>query len=100
MPRRRERLMPRFVPQWLQRRVELDTYVLFDFVERSGASVVPGSRVLDAGAGAGRFCGGFAHTRYTGVDLAVGDAAVDYSGLDAICTLTALPFAEGGFDAV
>jgi SAM-dependent methyltransferase len=92
--------MPNFVPQWVQRRVELDTYVLYDFIERSGASMPAGARVLDAGAGDGRYRAEFAHTRYIGVDLAIGDAAVDYSGLDAICTLTGLPFAHGGFDAV
>jgi SAM-dependent methyltransferase len=92
--------MPSFVPQWLQRRVELDTYVLYEFIERSGASVPAGARVLDAGAGDGRYRAEFAHTRYTGVDLAIGDAAVDYSGLDALCTLVSLPFGAGAFDAV
>jgi SAM-dependent methyltransferase len=100
MPRRRVRLMPHFVPQWLQRRVEVDNYVLFDFIERSGASLPAGTRVLDAGAGDGRYRTEFAHTRYIGVDLAVGDVALDYTGLDAICTLTGLPFDAGSFDAV
>ncbi|MEP7358089.1 MAG: class I SAM-dependent methyltransferase, partial [Anaerolineales bacterium] len=80
-------------------RVELDNFVLYDFVERCGASVPAGSRLLDAGAGDGRFQAEFAHTRYTGVDLAVGDVATDYSGLDAICTLTGLPFSSAAFDA-
>jgi SAM-dependent methyltransferase len=33
------------------------------------------------------------------VDLAVGDSKWDYSGLDAIADLAALPFREGTFDA-
>ena len=37
--------------------------------------------------------------RYCGVDLAVGDAAWDYSRLDALADLTALPFRCGVFDA-
>jgi SAM-dependent methyltransferase len=34
-----------------------------------------------------------------GVDLAVGDAAWDYSQLDAVADLTRLPFGDGTFDA-
>ena len=41
----------------------------------------------------------FARQRYCGVDLAVGDAAWDYSRLDALADLTALPFRAGAFDA-
>ena len=41
----------------------------------------------------------FAAQRYCGVDLAVGDAAWDYSRLDAMADLTALPFRTGAFDA-
>lgn len=59
----------------------------------------PGSRVLDAGSGEGRLRQYFGHCRYTGVDLAVGDAAWDYSDLDACADLENLPFAEGSFAA-
>ena len=38
-----------------------------------------GARVLDAGAGEGQYAHYFARQRYCGVDLAVGDAAWDYS---------------------
>jgi len=100
MPRKRERLLPAFVPQWIQRRVEVDNHVLFEFIEQAGASVPPGALVLDAGAGDGRYRQEFAHTRYIGVDLAVGDVSWDYSGLGAVCDLAALPFASGSFDAV
>ena len=41
----------------------------------------------------------FARQRYCGVDLAVGDAAWDYSRLDALADLTALPFRAAAFDA-
>ena len=37
----------------------------------------------------------FARQRYCGVDLAVGDAAWDYSRIDALADLTALPFRDG-----
>ena len=56
--------------------------------------------VLDAGAGEGQYARHFARQRYCGVDLAVGDTAWDYSRLDAIADLTALPFRTGAFDAV
>jgi len=59
-----------------------------------------GARVLDAGAGEGKYARHFTRQRYCGVDLAVGDAAWDYSRLDAIADLTALPFRTGAFDAI
>lgn len=56
--------------------------------------------MLDAGAGQGRFRPVLAHTRYIGVDLAVGDTTWDYSRLDVISDLTHLPFGQSTFDAV
>jgi SAM-dependent methyltransferase len=58
-----------------------------------------GARVLDAGAGEGQYAHQFSRQRYTGVDLAVGDAGWNYSRLDTIADLTALPFRDGVFDA-
>jgi SAM-dependent methyltransferase len=79
--------------------VETDVFLLYDFGEQAGAMLPPGARVLDAGAGQGRFKPVLRHTRYTGVDLAVGDVAWDYSHLDAVCNLIHLPFAQETFDA-
>jgi len=62
-------------------------------------SLAPRARVLDAGAGEGRHRTRFAHCRYAGVDLAVGDSDWDYSRLHARADLAALPFADGAFDA-
>src|SRR5258705_9882896 len=61
--------------------------------------VGPGERVLDAGAGEGRHAAYFRAAHYCGVDLAVGDAAWNYRGLDAIADLRALPFREKAFSA-
>jgi SAM-dependent methyltransferase len=58
-----------------------------------------GARVLDAGSGEGQYRHHFARQRYCGVDLAVGDAAWDYSRVDALADLAALPFRSGTFDA-
>jgi SAM-dependent methyltransferase len=57
------------------------------------------ARVLDAGAGESRHARLFSDHRYTAIDLAVGDPAWNYAGLDAICDLSAIPFADGSFDA-
>jgi SAM-dependent methyltransferase len=57
------------------------------------------ARVLDAGAGEGQYARYFAHCRYYGVDLAVGDSTWDYSHIHAIADLTALPFAGACADA-
>jgi SAM-dependent methyltransferase len=56
-------------------------------------------RVLDAGAGEARHAAVFAAQRYVAVDLAVGDTAWNYTKLDAVANLCALPFREGSFDA-
>jgi len=58
-----------------------------------------GARVLDAGAGEGQYAHYFGDVRYCAVDLAVGDSAWDYSRLDAMADLTALPFRTATFAA-
>jgi SAM-dependent methyltransferase len=70
-----------------------------DAVERFAASLPPGSRVLDAGAGEGNYRAYFAAQRYIGLDLAVGDSAWDYSKLDVVGDLAALPFRDAVFNA-
>ncbi len=55
-----------------------------DAVRGFGASLPPGSRVLDAGAGEGDYRPYFAAQRYIGLDLGVGDAAWDYSGIERL----------------
>ncbi len=68
-------------------------------VDGFAASLPAGARVLDAGAGEGNYRGIFASQRYVGLDLAVGDSAWDYSQLDVLGDLAALPFCDGVFDA-
>lgn len=68
-------------------------------VRAFAASLASGARVLDAGAGEGNYRDYFGAQRYVGVDLGVGDAAWDYSRLDARGDLAALPFGKATFDA-
>jgi SAM-dependent methyltransferase len=70
-----------------------------DAAQSFAASLPPNSRLLDAGAGEGQYKHYFTAQRYTGSDLAVGDADWDYSGLDVIADMTALPFPDGAFAA-
>lgn len=91
--------LPRFFPQWMQRWVEVDNYRLYEFMARVGASLPSEARVLDAGAGEGKYYDELAHTRYVGIDLSVGDSAWDYSHLDALADLIHLPFAQASFEA-
>ena len=58
-----------------------------------------GARVLDAGAGEGQYRRFFPRQRYCGIDLAVGDANWNYSGLEVRGDLAALPFSDGSFAA-
>ena len=87
------------LPGPLRRHVLIVEAEIEDAVAALGRSLAPGARVLDAGAGEGKYRHHFARQRYCGVDLAVGDAQWDYSRLDAIADLSALPFADGAFDA-
>jgi SAM-dependent methyltransferase len=58
-----------------------------------------GARVLDAGAGEGAHARYFERQRYIGLDLAVGDPQWNYTRLDVVGDLTALPFRPGSFHA-
>jgi SAM-dependent methyltransferase len=69
-------------------------------ISKFAAALPPGSLVLDAGAGEGRYAKYFSGRRYIGVDLGVGDETWSYSGVDAIADLAALPLASAAFDAV
>ncbi len=64
------------------------------------ASLPQGARVLDAGAGEGSYRRLFTRQRYTGIDLGIGDDQWDYTSLDAVADLTAIPFRDASFDAV
>jgi SAM-dependent methyltransferase len=87
------------LPRPLRRHVLYFEVEIERAVEALAAALPPAARVLDAGAGEGRYRRFFSAQRYCGVDLAVGDAAWDYSKLDAVADLTRLPFPDGTFAA-
>ncbi|MBN1872775.1 MAG: class I SAM-dependent methyltransferase [Anaerolineae bacterium] len=96
----RHERVPSFLPAWLRTRIEVNVREMEALMAYAGQRIVPKARVLDAGAGEGRFKEHFAHTRYTAVDLAVGDDAWDYGKLNVLADLEQLPFADGSYDAV
>jgi SAM-dependent methyltransferase len=87
------------LPQFVVRHV-YDFEARIENAVRAFASSLPaGARVLDAGAGEGRHAGFFGNQRYTAVDLGIGDSQWDYTGLDVVADLGALPFRDEAFDA-
>ncbi len=87
------------LPKPLRRHILHFEVEIEEAVESFAQSLPAGARMLDAGAGQGQYKHAFKRQRYCGVDLAVGDAAWDYTKLDALADLTALPFREGVFAA-
>lgn len=87
------------LPEFFKRRINPMEYALREFV-REAAGRHQGQRVLDAGAGEGRFRGLFQGHRYFAFDLAVGEAEWDYSALDACVDLSRLPLKSRSVGAV
>ena len=87
------------LPRALRRHILHFESAIADAVDSFARDLPANARLLDAGAGEGQYRRYFARQRYCGVDLAVGDTAWDYSKLDALADLTALPFRAATFDA-
>ncbi len=88
------------IPYGLYRRLDPFGAAIDAFVSGVAREVPSGRRVLDAGAGEGRFRSFFGHAEYVGIDFAQGDPSWDYSRLDVIGRLEELPFPPGSFDHV
>jgi SAM-dependent methyltransferase len=87
------------LPRPLRRHVLHFECEIEDAVHAFAESLPSGARVLDAGAGEGKYANEFVRQLYCGVDLAIGDAAWNYSRLDVVADLAALPFSDAAFDA-
>src|SRR6516162_640782 len=90
----------RLVPSGLYQKLDPFEATIENFVRGVAAEIPAGKRVLDAGAGEGRFKKLFQHTEYVGIDFAQGDPSWDYSKLDVIARLEELPFPNLSFDHV
>ena len=90
----------RLVPSGLYQKLDPFEAAIENFVRGVAAEIPTGKRVLDAGAGEGRFKKLFQHTEYVGIDFAQGDPSWDYSKLDVIARLEELPFPNLSFDHV
>lgn len=89
-----------WLPGWLHRHLLHFDAVLEDAVRDFAATIPAGAPVLDAGAGEARHARYFTSHQYTPIDLAIGDTAWDYTRIQALADLTALPFRSGVFRAV
>jgi ubiquinone/menaquinone biosynthesis C-methylase UbiE len=90
----RKQRLPRILPKWIKERIDVHIYKLNRFLQDAGENTPKNSIVLDAGAGEGRFKYLFSHTRYIGLDFAIGDNTWNYLDLDIIADLGNLPFSE------
>ncbi len=87
------------LPAFLRRYVMHFEAAIEDAVGGFASSLPAGARLLDAGAGEGRYKHFFPAQRYCGLDLGIGDQKWDYGQLDVIGDLSSLPFPDGTFDA-
>ena len=87
------------LPGFLLRALDPFEARMTDATAEFARSLPAGVRVLDAGAGESRYASLFSRQRYVALDLAVGDAQWNYSGLDLLGDLECLPLADETFDA-
>jgi SAM-dependent methyltransferase len=87
------------LPRFVRRYIMHFEAAIEDAVGAFGSSLTAGARLLDAGAGEGRYRHFFPSQRYCGLDLGIGDQQWDYGQLDVVGDLTSVPFRDGAFDA-
>jgi ubiquinone/menaquinone biosynthesis C-methylase UbiE len=97
---RLRRVLKKVLPACWWDRIDLENASIREWVTKTAGETGAGERVLDAGSGQCIYREYFRHARYTGVDFASGETNWDYSGLDVIARLEALPFGDQVFDTV
>jgi ubiquinone/menaquinone biosynthesis C-methylase UbiE len=86
---------------WRRRTWAFNTERRREWVARHAASLPPGSRVLDVGAGVGQYRDLFNHCEYRAHDFGLEPAtAGQYTTLDYESDITAIPVGDESFDAV
>jgi SAM-dependent methyltransferase len=86
---------------WRRHTWSFNTEQRRDWVARLAASIPPGSRVLDVGAGIGQYRHLFAHCEYRAHDFGLEPAtAGQYTTLDYQSDIIAIPVADESFDVV
>lgn len=93
------RAVEKKLPRALRRYLLFFETTIEEEVSKFAQQLPKGALVLDAGAGESKHAHYFAHQRYIGIDLAVGDVAWNYKELHAIADLSQIPFRTGSFDA-
>jgi SAM-dependent methyltransferase len=91
--------LQRLLPPFLRRFVLHFEAVIDANLANFAGNLPAGARVLDGGAGESSHARYFERHRYVALDLAVGDPRWNYTRLDVVGDLTALPFRPGSFDA-
>jgi SAM-dependent methyltransferase len=87
------------LPAFVKRYVMHFEASIEDAVEKFRSSLPENARVLDAGAGEGNYKHYFCEMRYCGLDLGIGDQGWNYSALDVVGDLSAMPFRDATFEA-
>ena len=75
-----------------------DTYLLHAHLARASLETSDGAIVLDAGAGQQQYRWLFNHARYVSCDFGRGEEAWNYTGIDVLCDLEAIPYRSDHFD--
>lgn len=88
-----------YLPTFFRRRIYPVDFAIEDFVKEAAAAGTD-RRVLDAGAGEGRFRKYFDGDLYCGMDRAVGDRDWDYSHLELIADLAFFPIVARQMDVI
>lgn len=79
---------------------DIGRWYVNNFVKDIAEKLPNGTSILDAGAGECVYQRFFAHCDYKSIDLAVGESKWNYSHLDYIAPLHAMPIPDESFDAI